>query len=457
MQSILNEKLKTLASSLSAPLYIVGGFTRDYLSGLSSKNSDVDLCAPVTVEEFLTAAKQSGFTPLAVYKNTGTVKLSGEQNESYEFTCFRSDKYVRGLHKPSEIFFTNDIVLDAKRRDFTANAVYYDVREEHFVDPLGGIRDIQEKKLRTVADADKVFGEDGLRLMRLARQAAQTGFTPTDDCLLGAKKNADLILDIVAERIFSELCSLLTADEKYGVTDGHYQGLRILEKSGILEKLFPELQLGKNMAQRADFHDHDVLEHTFRAVLYADPCVRLAALFHDVAKPTCFLQDGDSHAHPVVGEKMTREILTRLKASNKTIDECSALVRWHMYDFDGKTKETKLRRFFVEHANILQKLMLLKQADYSGCKDDISLCPTNRKWQAILSRMKEEQAPLSLKDLRIKGNELIDLGVPKQEVSIYLKELLLLAVNDPTINENERLKKLSLSKLKRERKKETNA
>lgn len=178
MQRIIPEKLLRLARSCPRPLYVVGGSVRDFLAGLTRETSDWDICSPMSTEELVSAAEACGLCAEAVYKNTGTVKLKGDGID-YEYTCFRSDKYVRGTHVPAEIFFTEDISLDAKRRDFTANAVYYDIAADKFLDPLGGRADIEQKRLKTVDDAGKVFGEDGLRLMRLARQAGQLGFTPT--------------------------------------------------------------------------------------------------------------------------------------------------------------------------------------------------------------------------------------------------------------------------------------
>ena len=454
MQAILSQKLKKLAKSLSKPLYIVGGFTRDFLAGLTSAHQDIDLCSPVSLDEFLSVSQDCGFTPLAVYKNTGTVKLTSGDGEDYEFTCFRSDKYIRGEHTPCEIFFTQDISLDAKRRDFTVNAIYYDIAADKFEDPLGGIDDLKAKRLKTVDNPKKVFGEDGLRLLRLARQAGQTGFTPTKECIDGAKENSALILDIVPERIYAELCACLLADQKYGNRDGHYEALKILEETEVLFRLFPALLAGKGFAQRPDFHDHDVLEHSLRAVRYAHPSVRLAALFHDIAKPLCSLRDGNSHEHPNDGEQITMSALNGLKAPKKVVEETAALVKWHMYDFDGKTKENKLRRFFVEHAPLLEKLLLIKQADYSACKDDLSPCPTSVKWKAVFSKMQAENAPLFVKDLAVKGNELAEWGIPKKEISKYLKKLLLYAVNSPQDNEKKRLQKICLAFYKEDLKKE---
>ena len=222
MQQIIPEKLACLAKNCPSPLYVVGGSVRDFLAGLSSAESDWDICSPMSADVFLSAAERSGFFPQAVYRHTGTVKLKDADGVDYEYTCFRSDKYVRGTHVPSEIFFTEDISLDAKRRDFTANAVYYDIAADKFLDPLGGRADIEQKRLKTVDDAGKVFGEDGLRLMRLARQAGQLGFTPTAECIEGAAANASLISDISPERIWAELNAILRADKKYGNRKGHY-------------------------------------------------------------------------------------------------------------------------------------------------------------------------------------------------------------------------------------------
>ena len=457
MREILPQKLIALAEKCPEPLYVVGGFVRDYLAGLVSKAPDIDLSSPMDADTFLSAAKSCGFIATAVYRNTGTVKLKDGDGTDYEYTCFRSDRYVRGTHVPVETFFTKDILLDAKRRDFTANAVYYDVARGEFCDPLHGTEDIKEKRLSTVDSAEKVFGEDGLRLMRLARQAGQLGFSPSPECLAGAKANASLICDISPERIWTELIAILHADEKYGNRRGHYEGLKILEETEVLKHILPELALGKAMAQRDDFHKYDVLEHTLRAVLYADGKVRLAALLHDVGKPFCFLRDGNVHEHAAEGARIAAEILTRLKAPKHTTAKTTELVLRHMYDFDGGVRPNKLRRFFVAHAELLEELMLLKQADYSGCMDDLSECPTDRKWNAELKKMREEGAPLTLRQLAVSGREVASVeGMPAKYISSVLKEMLLHAAIFPRDNTKERLLSLVPSFLKSVQTAETN-
>ena len=446
LKKLIPEPLFVLAKACNAPLYLVGGAVRDTLAGLTAQSGklDLDICSPMRFEEFLSTAEDCGFTTKSVFKNTGTVKLLDRDGNEYEYCSFRSDKYVRGTHVPVEIFFTEDIGLDARRRDFTSNAIYYDIKKGEIVDPLNGVDAINEKRLTTVAESEKVLGEDGLRLMRLARQSACLGFIPDEECLFGAKQNAHLIDDISPERIFTELTQLLHADEKYGQADGVYRGLKLLDETGVLARIMPDLTLGKGMAQRADFHKYDVLEHSLRAAAYADKRVRLACLLHDVGKPLCALRDGNSYAHPQEGARLAKEILTRLKAPKKDIQRIPALIEWHMYDLDCKTSEKKLRRFFVAHLDILEDLLLVKQADFSACMDDFSIAPTVKRWRAVLEKMKAEGVPLSLKELTLSGKDILELGIPPHKVSSVLNALLAHTAVVPTDNTKQRLSTLAL-------------
>lgn len=444
MQKILPKSLKTLAKCTPVPLYVVGGAVRDHLAGFIPKTPDWDICAPLAADEFAKIAEENGFAVRAVYRNTGTVKFLDTDGQGYEYSCFRSDKYVRGIHTPVEIFFTNDIVLDAKRRDFTANAIYYDITAQRFVDPLLGIPAIREKRLTTVDDPKKVFGEDGLRLMRLARQAAQLGFTPDEACLAGARENASLIRDISPERIYAELTAILTADTRYNVKDGHYRGLKILDETRVLDHILPELTLGRDMRQRADFHKYDVLEHSLRAVLYATENTRLAALLHDVGKPYCAFQFGNFFAHPAEGERLAREILLRLKAPNKETDNVCRLVRLHMRDFDCRMSEGKLRRLLVQNYPLLPDLLAVKQADFSACMDNTNAAPTCKRWRALLAKMQAENVPFTLRELAVKGNELIELGIPPKHISELLNALLMHTATEPKDNTKERLLRLAV-------------
>ena len=434
------EKLRNRAEKADFPLYVAGGAVRDALSGFDYE--DIDLAAPAAADEMCTLAERCGFTVCGVYKNTGTVNLSDGQKK-YEFTSFRTDVYRRGAnaggHAPAEVRFTGSIEEDAKRRDFKCNAVYYDIANDRIADPLGGVADIRARTVNTTRDADEVFAEDGLRLMRLARQCGQTGFTPSLECIFGAKFNAARIQKIVPERIFAELKLLLHADEKHGVRFGHYDGLKLLEGTDVLGYILPELAAGKGMPQRKDFHDHDVLEHSLRAAKYADPRVRLAALLHDAGKPWCYQNTGKYHGHDEAGARIGRQILERLKAPKKETETVVRLIGAHMYDLDGKARESKVRAFIAKNADIYELLLLVKQADYMACKDKTDVCPTIVKWEDIRKKMLDEGAPFTLKELKIDGNALKGL-FPPEKIGKALNTLFFECVYDGKKNDPEKLR-----------------
>lgn len=439
-----SEKLNILAKACAFPLYLVGGAVRDGLAGLSRGATDIDICAPVDAEKFIKAAQGCGAEVTAVYRNTGTVKLKfGE--EEYEFTSFRSDEYVRGVHRPINTFFTDDICLDARRRDFKCNAVYYEIKTGQIFDPLGGVKDIEERTLSTVAEAEKVFGEDGLRLMRLARQAAQTGFSPNEECLNGALRNSRLIADISAERIYAELNAILHADEKYGVKHGQYKGLKILDETRVLDVILPELTAGRGMEQPQAFHNYDVLEHSLRAVMYAEKEVRLAALLHDIGKPYCKIKNGNYHGHEEESARISVEVSARLKVPRRLAEETRRLCLLHMYDLCGNARECKIRKLIVKNHDIFDKLLMIKQADFSACRDDLSVAPCVTRWRGIYEKMKSEGVPLTLKQLAVNGAELISAGTEPHSVGKILETLLLECSLDGSLNRKERLIKRALA------------
>ncbi len=450
MKVNFREKLNELASSLKKPLYIVGGYNRNYLIDKSS-SPDIDLSAPIMAEEFLRALETVGLQPLQTYKRTGTVVFA-IQNQKYEFTSFRKEVYEEGgFHTPKSVEFTTDIELDAKRRDFKANAVYFDLTKDIFVDPLGGIEDIKNKVLDTVDTPEKVFCHDGLRLMRLARFSGELNFTPTSEVMEGAKKYAYNIKDITPERIYDELIKILYSDKKYPFSNklGHYVGLKILDEIRVLDYILPELTLGRNMVQRADFHDYDVLEHTLKTVAYASEDVRLSALFHDIGKPYCKINYGRYHAHALEGEKIAKEVLERLKAPKKVINEVCFLTLNHMKDINGNMKKSGIRKLLLENIEYAEKLINLMQADFSGCKDDLSEAPSFRKWKEIYRELCSDGTPLNEKELKITSKELMEMGYSGKELGSIKKEMLRLAVENPSFNESEKLKKFALSNLKR--------
>lgn len=445
MKVFVQPHLIELASKLNSPLYVVGGYVRNYIID-KSLSDDVDLASAIKPDEMVKVLEKEGFTVLSVYKNLGTVKFT-KDDVFYEYTCFRTEKYKNGgEHTPDELCFTDDITLDAKRRDFKCNAVYYDLLNDQIVDVLGGVEDINNKVLSTVTDAEKVFSSDGLRLMRLARFSGELGFTPDKKTLDGAVKFASNIKDISAERIYDELKKILMADKKYlfSPKNGHYLGLKVLERTGVLDVIMPELTLGKGMPQRRDFHDYDVLEHSLRCALYAEPSVRLDALLHDVGKPFCLKRDDAYKLHDKEGVWIAEDILKRLKAPKKDIERIKFCIGAHMHDLKNDMNENQIRRYVVNNTKYLQELFWVRQADYSACKDDVNENAGVKKWKDIIKKMKEEGVPFTRKQLNVTADDLISAGVRQNSLGKVFDKLLEEVAVLPKLNEREKLVELAL-------------
>ncbi len=439
MKDIFEKNLIELAQKLPSPLYAVGGVVRDFLiDGTVSK--DIDLAAPIPSEQLISQFVNTDFRVLAEYKRTGTVMFT-DGKFNYEYTAFRREKYIGGLHTPIETEFTEDICEDALRRDFKCNAVYFDLKNGVINDPLGGVNDIKTHTLDTVTDAEKVFSCDGLRLMRLARFAGELDFRPTPTVLNAARKFADNIRDISPERIYTELIRILQSDTAHAFSDkaGHYTGLKILDETRVLDRIFPELAEGRGMVQRADFHRYDVLEHSLRCVLYADKSIRLGALMHDIGKPFCFKRDGYYYHHFEEGEKIAERVLKRLKADNSTIEQVKFLVKEHMVDLDCSMKENKIRRFMVKNQDRLKELLMVKQADFRASLETESTAPTLIKWGRLFQIMKADGTPFSLKELKISATDLIEIGFRDKEIGKELKKLWEDAIVHPERNNHELL------------------
>ncbi len=448
MKDKFSINLIALAEKLPLPLYVVGGLVRNFLID-KSFSTDFDLASPLDAETVEKFAVEQGFKIVATYKRTGTVVFCDSENK-YEFTSFRKESYHGGEHTPYAVEFTNDIVEDAKRRDFKCNAVYYDLKNGEFVDPLGGIEDIKNRVLDTVCSPKQVFEHDGLRLMRLARFAGQLNFTPKKEVLDGAREYADNIKEISVERVYDELKLILTADKKYAFSNkiGHYTALKILDQTRVLDRIIPELTKGRGMAQRADFHNFDVLEHTLKSVLYADEKIRLSALLHDIGKPYCMENYGEFYRHDKVGGKIAESILKRLKADTKSIEEVRFLVRYHMIDIDCKMGEKKIKKFVVENYKNLPLLFMLKQADFKACKEQGGIAPAIEKWKKIIADMKDQRVPFSLKELKISAKDLIEIGYIGSKIGLELKNLWEYLIFNPNENNSEKLIKMAKNHLK---------
>lgn len=417
--------------------FLVGGAVRDYLLGRTV--SDFDVATDARPEEV--ARLYPRVVPTGIKHGTVTVLWKGHK---IEVTTFRTEAdYSDGRH-PDRVAYAATIEEDLGRRDFTMNAMAFDLREELLVDPEGGRADLGRHLIRAVGDPLERFAEDGLRPLRALRFASQLGFEIEEGTLGAIGPTLGRFRLVSAERVRDELLKILLAPG--GAFQGPSRGLRLMEKTGMLAIVLPELAACRDVEQKG-MHVFDVLDHLYASVDAAPPetALRLAALLHDVGKPESKVeQDGGEisfHRHEEISARMAAAILTRLKLPNALIDEVIHLVRHHMFAYEEGWSDAAVRRFLARVGeDKVEALFALRLADGFGITglpvDPRSLDPLRRRIEAVLA----ESHAFGLRDLAVGGAELASIGVPKGPVmGRLLAELLETVLDDPSLNERARL------------------
>ena len=438
MNIIIPLGLKNLAQQFLAAgskLYIVGGYVRNAVMG--DYPTDIDITANVPPEKLRGILR--GMKVVVVNKALGTCVITAG-SQKYDYTPYRSETYAEGgAHRPLSVFFTNSMAEDSRRRDFTCNTLYYDILDNKILDPYGGVADINNKMLKAIVSPAHVFKRDGLRILRMVRQAAEMGFNIDPATLACARDLISQLKDISPERKTQELEKILSADAKYGVSGAHYRGLCLLGDIGAWEYLLPEIADGMGIVQNPKFHKYDVYEHTLLTVKYAPPHLRLAALLHDVGKPECLKQYGNMYKHPEIGAGIAKQRLTSgmLKYPNNTVTRLVKLVRNHNYDLDGTTSLSKLRLFVAKNNNIIEDLAALKRAD--ALATGVAEEPIDVRMETLYLKMKEEGCPMKLRDLAMNGGDLLEAypDFPKEKMGRTLHALLDETVMNPALNNKE--------------------
>ncbi len=438
-------------------LFLVGGYVRNLVLGLPG--GDFDICSTADPVTAAAISREAGLSVTEKALELGTieirVKLDGEKH-SFEHTTFRRDYYPPGgAHRPYRVEFTEDIREDASRRDFTAGALYLNLKTMELTDPTGrGLSDIQNRVLRAAAeDPDVTIRDDGLRIMRMARFAAELGFDVAPDLLDCAKRRAPLLADISPERKRDELMKIIMADTKYpglNAADAPLRGLQILLDIGALKYVLPRLSAGDGVEQSERFHRYDVLRHCLHACAAApaDPVLRLAALLHDIGKPAALADSGKFYEHEKIGETLAREELTELRFDNKTIRDVLPLVRWHMFDLEGKAKPGTIRRRAVMLGRrTFEWLIAIRRADVIGSGWPVERVPSADNWQRELDRMIAEGVPWTVGDLNVTGRDISEwLSIPPSPVvGQILAALHKECVSSPSRNNPQALKKSALA------------
>nr|WP_122012577.1 HD domain-containing protein [Maliibacterium massiliense] len=434
-----------------APVYLVGGVVRDALLGMdASLVTDVDVCGPLPPDALACAAAPlAGVTLKPRNSALGTVELHVQDargaRHMLEYTTYRTDSYRGGAHRPDAVAFVDTPEADALRRDFTCNALYYAPDTGELRDPLGGLSDIRQRVLRTTRAPDAVFGEDGLRTLRLARFAARLRFSIDQASWRGACAHVHLLADIAPERIQSELNAMLLCDARYpqfaqaGEASCVLVALRLLHDMGALAYIIPELLEGDNLDQNCVWHAYPVMEHLFHTCTCADPTLvmRLAGLLHDIGKPRALREHGRMLGHDAIGAEMARAILTRLRYPKDVIARVCAIVANHMYDLDGKAKpKTMRRRFLALGPQQVEDLIAIRRADVLGSGIETQEPAVCGKWRRTLHEMQARRTPFAPSDLALSGQDVMRLAhlAPGPAVGEAMQYLLRSVVHCPEKN-----------------------
>ncbi len=350
--------VKEAAQEIGARGWAVGGYVRDTLLGREHPDLDVVVEEGRGLDLAEAFARRVGARPPVLFPRFGTAQVTWG-TRLVEFASARAESYARESRKPD--VRPASLEEDLRRRDFTVNTLLMDL-DGQVHDPLGmGLKDLEGRRLRTPRDPVATFDDDPLRMLRAIRFAAQLGFA-LDPGLLPAMRQ-------LRERVRPPVLSVeRTNDElrKMLLSERPALALELLEDSGLLEVLMPEVHATKGVEQKG-WHTHDVFGHTAEAVQLtpAELTARLGALLHDVAKPLTAGPDGSFTGHDVKGAPIAEEVLRRLRFPNAEAERVARIVRLHMRPvyYDSTWTDAAVRRLARDAGDLLWPLLEVARAD----------------------------------------------------------------------------------------------
>lgn len=433
------EKAAAILSTLMSAgyeAYIVGGCVRDSLLGREPKDWDITTSArPEQVKALFDRTIDTGIAH-------GTVTVMAGR-EGYEVTTYRIDGEYEDCRHPKQVLFTDNLVEDLRRRDFTINAMAYnDV--VGIVDAFDGISDLKCQLVRCVGSPEERFDEDALRMLRAVRFSAQLGFKIDEATCDAIRRKAPQIGKISAERIQMELVKIMTSPNP--------QHMRIACDLGITAVVLPEYDRIRGVSQNTPNHIYDVETHTLKAMenIEPDAILRLAMLMHDFGKPDVkrVVENGREifYKHPEVSARYADTILKRLKFDNFTRERVVRLVKWHGLKYDAS--ETSVRRalnrvgedIFEDFIKVQRADIMAKNPAVIPAKLDL-LCQKEETYHRIIV----EGQCFTIRQLAIGGRDLIDAGIkPGRLLGAILEKLTEAVIDDQQLNEKEKLIELAM-------------
>ncbi|MBU3876464.1 HD domain-containing protein [Faecalicatena sp. AGMB00832] len=411
--------------------FAVGGCVRDSI--LCRRPEDWDITTSAKPEEIKRLFRRTVDT--GIEHGTVTVMIG---KDGFEVTTYRVDGEYTDSRHPKEVTFTTNLEEDLKRRDFTINAMAYN-DEVRLVDVFGGMKDLNHHLIRCVGDPMERFSEDALRILRAVRFSAQLSCSIEKNTAEAVRALAPTLKNISAERIQVELVKLLTSNHPELIQDAY--------ELGITKVILPEWDAMVGVQQNTPHHKYDVADHTLHALknVKKDKILRLTMLFHDMGKPAMRTTDekGRDHfkGHALVSEEIARTVLRRLKFDNETVKKVTRLVCYHDYRIEATPQNVRraMNRIGVE---LFPYYLAVRMADVKAQ----SPYKRRAKIENIVAMRELYQEALlndqcvTLRQLKVSGRDLLKLGMqPGKEMGDMLSELLELVIDDPDMNDREKL------------------
>lgn len=461
MNICLNDKIfETLSSVITSEnvkAFIIGGYIRDCLLERDHPDKDIDIVVIGNGIDIAckTAKKLSSRIKVNIFKNFGTAMFRYKEYE-IEFVGARKESYDRNSRKP--VVENGTLEDDQKRRDFTINAMAVSINKEtfgEFLDPFGGKDDLENRIIKTPLDPDKTFSDDPLRMMRAIRFANQLNFTIEENTFISISNNSERIKIVSPERIAIELNKIIMCDHPS-------RGFLLLEKSGLLRHVFPELDNLKGVEKKEGKAHKDNFHHSIKVLDNISKqtdnlWLRWAALLHDIAKPLTkkYLPESgwSFHGHEYLGGKMIPEIFRKLKLPlNEKMRYVRKMVDLHLRPIALSQEivtDSALRRLLFEAGDDIDDLMLLCEADITS-RNELRKTKHLENFRNVRNRLKEIEDKDAIRNFQppVDGGEIINtFGIkPGREVGI-IKNSIREAILDGIIpNDHEAAKKLMIEK-----------
>ncbi|MDR1006595.1 MAG: CCA tRNA nucleotidyltransferase [Bacteroidales bacterium] len=370
------EIISEVSANLNLKSYVVGGYVRDLIMQRPSKDIDIVTIGSGILLAENVAAKLGKGTRISVFKTFGTASLWYKQSDEIfqiEFIGARKESYSHDSRNP--VVEDGTMEDDELRRDFTINSLYISLNKEDYgtlIDPFNGLEAIRNGIIRTNTNPDITFSDDPLRMMRAVRFASQLNFSLDNDTLDAIKRNAERINIITKERITEELNKIILSPKPS-------IGFRLLDKTGLLQYIFPEFQVLKGVEQVGDKKHKDVFWHTLKvldnvAKRSNNLWLRWSAVLHDIAKPRCKrFEPGigfSFHGHEVKGARMVKGIFVKMRLpQNESMRYVEKMVYLHLRPIalvEDKVTDSAVRRLLFDAGNDTDDLMLLCEADITS-------------------------------------------------------------------------------------------